>query len=140
VDIDLTVLIQFGIFLVLLVVLNTFVFRPFLALRKERSENIEGARTKAGQLDAEADEKIAGYEEQIVTARKDAASVRAKFREEGEQTAADVLAEAHGKSDAKLETARQKMAKSIESAQSALRSQANDVAKAIAHKLLDREV
>ncbi len=140
IDIDLTVVVQFIIFLVLMLVLTKLVFKPFLEILKERSENIEGAREKASVLDAEADEKLASYEDQIKTARKEAATVRGKFREDGEARATEILGEARAKTDAKISAARQKTEKSVKAAQAALQKQADQIAKSIASKLLGREV
>lgn len=140
IDIDLTVVIQFIIFLVLLILLTKLVFKPFLEIMKERSENIEGAREKATVLDAEAEEKLESYDEQIKSARKEAANVRGKFRDEGEAQAKEILGGARAKTDAKISAARQKTEKSVKAAQVALQKQADGIAKSIASKLLGREV
>lgn len=140
VDFDLTVIIQLAIFLVLLVVLTKFVFQPFLAMQQERDANIDGAKEKAQNLDGEADDKIASYEEKMVAARKEAASIRAELRQQGEAQAAEVLSEARGESDAKIESARTRIATSAESARKELRQRADAVAAGIASKLLGREV
>lgn len=140
IDIDYTVVVQFGIFIMLLLVLSRFVFRPWLEIHKERSENIEGAREQAGTLDSEADEKFTRYEEKISYARKDAAKVRARVRGEGEERANEILGDARHKTEAKIERARQRTAKSIEKAEVELRRHADEVAKAMASKLLGREV
>ncbi len=140
IDIDLTVVIQFIIFLVLLILLTKLVFKPFLEIMRERSENIEGAREKATVLDSEADEKLSSYEEQVKSARKDAAEVRGKYRDEGEAKAKEILSGARAKTDAKISAAREKTEQSVKAAQSALKKQADEVAKSIASKLLGREV
>ena len=140
IDIDLTVVIQFIIFLALLILLSKLVFKPFLEILKERNENIEGAREKATVLDAEADEKLESYEEQIKAARKEAAAVRGQFREDGEVKASEILNGARAKTDAKITAARKKTAQSVKTAGEALQKQADQVAKSIASKLLGREV
>ena len=106
VDIDSTVFVQFGIFLLLLIVLTRFVFKPYLALRTERGQKIEGAKDEAVKLAADAESKLAGYEERILKTRKDAAVTRLELRKEGETAATSKLAEARGNADAKLEAAR----------------------------------
>ena len=140
VDIDGTVFVQFGLFLLLLVVLNSCVFRPFLALLRERDENIDGARTKATEMTARADEHLSSYEDQITKARKEAAVIRAGFRGEGEQEASGVLAEARNQSEVRITAARQKIKRSADAARLALRMRADGIAKEIATKLLGREV
>lgn len=140
VDLDGTVFIQFGIFLIMLVFLTKFVFKPYLALLRERGENIEGAREDATRVNTDADAKLSSYEEQIVKARKEAASVRAEHRGVGESHAQELLAEARKESDTKLEAARLKIEKSAQAAQLALRTRADQIAKTVASKLLGREV
>ena len=140
VDIDGTVFVQFGIFLIMLVFLTKFVFKPYLALLRERGENIEGAKEEATRVNTDADVKLSSYEEQIVKARKEAASVRAEHRGEGESRAQELLAEARKESDTKLEAARLKIEKSAQAAQLALRTRADQIAKTVASKLLGREV
>jgi F-type H+-transporting ATPase subunit b len=140
VDIDGTVFVQFGLFLLLLIVLNKFVFRPYLALMKERDANIDGARTEAQQMNARAGTDLESYEDQVMNARKEAAVVRGQFREEGEKAAGDLLAEARNQSDAKITAAREKIQRSADAARLALRTRADGIAKEIATRLLGREV
>jgi F-type H+-transporting ATPase subunit b len=140
VDFDNTVFVQLGIFLLLLIVLTRFVFKPYLALRAERSLKIEGAREEAQKLSEDAALKLTGYEEQILRTRKEAAVTRLELRKEGESAAASKLAEARGAADATLEAARQKLGKSADAAALALRARADVIARAIAQKLLGREV
>ena len=140
VDIDSTVFIQFGIFMILLVVLTKFVFGPWLAIQQERDDNIDGAKSLANDLDGDADEKIANYEDKLIAARKDAAGVRAEFRKEAEGKAGEVLRSARGMSEKQIKTARKKLAEDSAAAKVELGKRADEIAKAIATRLLGREV
>lgn len=140
VDIDGTVFLQFGIFIVLLFVLTKLVFKPYLALLRERSANIEGAREQARGMDAEHDKALASYEDQILKARKEAAGVRAELRTDGERQASEVLGKARGEAEAKLQASRERMEKSAQAAQLALRTRVDHIARDITSKLLGREV
>lgn len=140
VDIDATVFIQFGIFMILLVVLSKFVFGPWLAIQQERDDNIDGAKSLANNLDSDADEKIANYEDKLIAARKDAAGVRAEFRKEAEGKAGEVLRSARGLSEKEIKAARKKLAEDSAAAQVELGKRADEIAKAIATRLLGREV
>jgi F-type H+-transporting ATPase subunit b len=140
VDIDGTIFVQFGIFIVLLFILTKFVFRPYLAMLKDRDENIDGARSQAAEMNEKADNDLNSYEDKIMAARKEAASVRSVFREEGEKEASDLLGKARAESDAKVETSRQKIRQSADAARLALRTRADRIAKEITTKLLGREV
>src|SRR5438046_2161989 len=59
IDIDLTVVVQFALFLVLFFVANRLLFQPYLQLRERRKAGIEGARAEADRMTAEADAKLA---------------------------------------------------------------------------------
>src|SRR5215510_5797233 len=69
IDIDGTVFVQFGLFLVLFVVARSLLFKPYLALRERRKAGIEGARAEAERMTAQADAKLADYEKQFAAAR-----------------------------------------------------------------------
>ena len=140
IDIDGTIFVHFGLFLLLLFVLTRFVFRPYLALLRERDENIDGARARAREMSQRATDDLESYEDQVIKARKEAATVRAGFREEGERAAAELLAEARARSEAKVAAARTRLHKSADAARLALRTRADGIAQDIATKLLGREV
>jgi F-type H+-transporting ATPase subunit b len=140
VDLDNTVFIQFGIFMVLLLVLNRLVFRPYLALLRERHENIDGAKEEAQRANCDAEQALLTYEEQIMKARKDASASRLRHREEGEMKASEVLAEARKEGEAKLQATRLKINKSAQAATLALRTRADQIASDVAAKLLGRRV
>ena len=125
IDIDLTVFVQFGLFLILFVVANKFMFQPYLALRTRRKDGIEGARAEAERMSAQADAKLADYEKQL-------AQARSRANDEGRKVRAE--AAAHEKSV--TDTSRAE----TDAARLQLLPQANALARQIASKLLGREV
>ena len=50
IDVDGTVFIQFGFFLIMLIVLSRVLFRPYLKMRDARHQGIEGAREEASAM------------------------------------------------------------------------------------------
>jgi F-type H+-transporting ATPase subunit b len=140
IDIDGTVFIQGGIFLVMLFFLNTFVFRPYLQLRKEQAINTAGARERAEQESVQADEQLESYEQQVMQAKKEAAAKRAELRAEGESKAQQTLGLARKEADKKLEKARAELAKSAPAARLALRTRADELAQVVASRVLGREI
>ena len=82
IDIDGTVFVQFGLFLILLVVANKLLFQPYLQLRERRKAGIEGARAEAERMTASADAKLADYEKQLGAARSRANDEGRKVRAE----------------------------------------------------------
>ena len=82
IDIDLTVVIQFALFLIMFVIGNAFLFQPYLKLRERRKEGIDGARAEADRMSASADAKLVEYEKQLAVARTRANEEGRKVRGE----------------------------------------------------------
>src|ERR1700716_2644189 len=82
IDIDWTVAVQFGMFLVVFFVANRMLFQPYLRLRERRRAGIEGARAEAYRMTATADAKLADYEKQLKSARDRANDEGRKVRAE----------------------------------------------------------
>lgn len=140
IDIDSTVFVQFGLFLLLLLVANKLLFQPYLQLRERRKAGIEGARAEAERMTAQADSKLADYEKQLASARNRANEEGRKVRAEAaanEKTTTDAARSSAQKS---IDEATAKMRAEAEAARLQLLPQANTLAKQIASKLLGREV
>jgi len=139
-DIDWTVLIQFGLFLVLLYVGNKLLFQPYLRLRERRQAGIEGARAEAERMSAEADAKLADYEKQLATARARAHEEQRKIRTEAAAHEREVTDKARNESMKALEEAQANVRTQTEAARAELLPRGQALAKAMASRLLGREV
>jgi len=140
IDIDLTVVVQFVLFLVLFAIANRYLFQPYLQLRERRKARIEGARAEAERMTAEADAKLAAYEKSLAAARE-------KANEEGRKVRLEAAAHEREVTDAARRTAQQAtdeaqatMRRETEAARAQLMPQADALARAITSKLLGREV
>jgi len=140
IDIDLTVLVQFGLFMLLFIVANKFLFQPYLKLRAHRKTETEGARAEADRMTAEADAKLADYEKQLAKARANATTESDKVRAEAAQHEREATDKARVAAVAAIEEAQAKVRKETEAARAELMPQADVIAKSIASKLLGREV
>jgi F-type H+-transporting ATPase subunit b len=140
IDIDLTVLVQFGLFLILFLVANKLLFQPYLALRERRKAGIDGARGEAERMTAQADAKLADYEKQLASARNRANEEGRKVRAEATTHEKDVTDKARAETQKSIDEATAKMKQETEAARLQLLPQANAMAKQIASKLLGREV
>src|SRR5437868_9777708 len=100
IDIDLTVFVQFGLFLLLFLVANKLLFQPYLALRERRRAGIDGARAEADRMTAQADAKLADYEKQLAIARN-------RANEEGRKVRAEAAAHEREVTDAARKTAQE---------------------------------
>ena len=140
IDIDLTVLVQFALFLVLFWFANRLLFQPYLALRERRKAGIEGARAEAERTSAQADAKLVDYEKQLAGARSRANDEGRKLRAEGIAHEKQVTDAARAEAQKSIDEAAKKMKMETEAARLALLPQADGLAKKIASRLLGREV
>jgi F-type H+-transporting ATPase subunit b len=140
IDIDLTVFVQFGLFLLLLLVSNKLLFQPYLRLRERRKDGIDGARAEAERMTAQADAKLADYEKQLAAARSRANEEGRKVRSEAAANEKDVTDRARAQAQKAIDEATAKMRQETEAARLQLLPQANTLARQIASKLLGREV
>ena len=140
IDIDFTVVVQFVLFLVMYLVVNRLLFQPYLALRARRKAGIDGARAEAERMTAQADAKLADYEKQLAVARNRANEEGRKVRLEAAAHEREVTEKARAATQAALLEAQTKMRAETETARGELLPQAESIARAIASRLLGREV
>src|SRR5215510_534361 len=140
IDIDLTVFVQFALFLILFFLSNKLLFQPYLALRERRKAGIEGARAEAERMTAQADAKLADYEKQLAVARGRANEEGRKVKLEAAARMAKLTDEARAAAQKEIDGAQAAMRRETESARGQLMPQAEAIARAIASRLLGREV
>jgi F-type H+-transporting ATPase subunit b len=140
IDIDWTVVVQFGLFLVLFAAGNAWLFQPYLRLRERRKLGIEGARSEAERMAAQADAKLADYEKQLAGARSRANDEGRKVRADGMVHEKQVTDTARAEAQKALDEATTRVRMETEAARLQLLPQARVLAGRIASKLLGREV
>jgi F0F1-type ATP synthase membrane subunit b/b' len=140
IDIDLTVLVQFGLFLILFVAANALLFQPYLKLRERRRAGIEGAREEASNMSATADAKLAEFEKSLGAARSRANEEGRKVRAEAAAYERETTDKAKATATAAMTEAQTKVRTETEAARAQLMPQADALARAMAGKLLGREV
>ena len=140
IDIDLTAVVQFGLFIVIYLVANKLLFQLYLQLRERRKAGIEGAREEAERMTAQADAKLADYQKQLAVARDRAGEEGRKVRAEAAAHEKDVTDKARAATQKAIDEAQSKMRAETEAARAQLMPQADALAKSMASKLLGREV
>jgi F-type H+-transporting ATPase subunit b len=140
IDIDLTVFVQFALFLILFWFSNKLLFQPYLQLRERRKAGIEGARAEAERMSASAEAKLAEYEKQLAMARSRANEEGRKVRAEAIAHEKDTTDKARAAAQKALDEATTRMRAETDAARLQLLPQAETLAKRIASKLLGREV
>ncbi len=140
IDIDFTSFVQFGIFMLALVVATTLIFRPYLAMRDARHSGIEGAREEAARLSAEGEARLADYEGKLDKARVRAQDERRKIRSEAVVAHRELTEKVKAETSAALADTKAKVEREAQTARTDLLSRVDRLGADIASKLLGREV
>lgn len=125
-----------GLFAVLSVILNRFAFTPLLAVLDERERRMGGARERAATLSGETESLLARHEAALREARERAQTERQRVLEEARDGAQARVDAARGEAETQTQTARREVNDALATARSALREDSDQVAEAIADRLL----
>lgn len=140
IDIDLTAVVQFALFLITMYVANRLLFQPYLALRERRTAGIDGARAEAAKMTADADARLAEYEKSLAAARDRAGEEGRKIRLEAAALDQKVTEEARSAAQRAIEASQKQVRADTEAARAELLPQAEALARSMSSKLLGREV
>lgn len=103
VDIDNTIFLQAILFLFLFVVLNVFLFKPWLEVRERRAKQIGGAVSEAQALRTRASDASSEYEQRLAAAREQAIVERSDSRRAAEAEEATIVGTARRDATAELD-------------------------------------
>ena len=140
IDVDQTVFVQLGIFLLALVDLDKFLWQPYLRVRTERVARVEGYREEAAKLETDAQHRLARADAALAEARRVGAGERAVARAEAHAREQTLLAEATAAAQRKLADARARLNATVEAERKKLEAESSEVATSAARKILGREV
>ncbi len=140
IDVDGTLLLQFVLFLIMLVVLSRFLFTPYLKMRGERDKGISGARHEAHEMESRAQKMVGDYDAQMTRAKQRGGEERARLRSEGAVRERQLLGAARDESHKALEGARTLVTTQAAAAKTRLAAEAGGLARQMAKKILGREV
>ena len=123
-------------FLVLVYVLNILLFRPLLALFKERETTVKGSLDAAKEMDRKKEEGLDKMSKELSEARHRAKDTFEKLREEGLNSQKAFMAEAEAQAAALLQKAREELKAEAEKAKTALKADAEKFSEDIVRKLV----
>ena len=139
IDINLTIVIQVVQFLLLLFILNRFLFRPTINLIEEREQKITTWKEDTENFHESMQERLQSYENQILEAK-------AQAQEQQELVTVELQKEEDKKLDAVSEEAvrivastREKLQEETELLRGQLREQAEEMSQLVAEKVLGRK-
>ena len=140
VDLDASLVVQVGLFILLLVILKPLLFDPMLKLFEEREKKIEGTRREASKEDERSAKALAKYEGILAKAREAGGLERDQLRAEGVKKETEILALVRAQAASTIDEGRKTIAGEAKTARTGLDTEASALGKAIATRVLGREV
>jgi len=139
-DIDGTVFVMLGLFLVLLLILWQFLWKPYLRVRDERVARVEGAREKAAQLEADAATRLTRIETALAEARRNGNAEIAKLRIEAQTREQQIITEAQDTARKMMLEARAKLDAALVAEKANLQKHTDLLGRQIAERALGRRL
>ncbi|MDX2023187.1 MAG: ATP synthase F0 subunit B [Deltaproteobacteria bacterium] len=139
-DVDGTVFVMLGLFLVMLAVLTPLLWKPYLKIKAERSTRVDGYRAEAEKMALNAQAQFDKVEKELAAARREGAGSLAVARSEAQAREQTVLAEAHAKARAVLTEAKAKLDAALAAQKANLNQRAESLGREAASKVLGRSV
>lgn len=140
VDIDKTVFIQLGVFLLLFLVLRQLLFKPVIRLIEARRLATEGTRTEAKAFDEEATKLSGDVEQQLADIRSSATAERRRMVDQAKRQERELLIKAREDSRAMIDQTKQELESQAEQAKQTLREEIDAMVDVVATKVLGRAV
>jgi len=140
ISIDIVILFQAVNFLVLLFLLNKFLYKPIRKVMAERAAEISAAKEKTVSVDREVQEKMAQYEQKLQKVKTDATEERNRLLGTARDEEALLVEAARREAAAGLVTIRESIGKEARQAEVFLTAQAESLSKRISEKVLGRSL
>lgn len=140
IELNLSFVFQVINFLLLILILNIFLFKPIRKVLADRESELTGAREKAAAVDKDVAEKMADYESRLKAIKGKGFEEREALKKEAAAEEARMLEAARTEAGTTLSTIKQKVAQEAADARAALREQAKGLSLEICEKVLGRSL
>jgi F-type H+-transporting ATPase subunit b len=137
---DYTLLIQIFNFLLLLMILNSILFRPIRGILARRNEEFRSLEVAIGDYQDKCSQKEAGIEESRVQARKEGYSEREALKREGSEAEQHVLDEANVSAEARIQEVKAEIDQETRDVRAALENQITAFSAELTQKILGRSL
>jgi F-type H+-transporting ATPase subunit b len=138
ISLDYSVFYQIALFLVLLIVLNKVLFRPYLILLEERERKT--AQDDSSELEHEATRLRALYEDKIAQAQAAGYAAKETILQEARRQREAVLNQARQEAMSLLESVRRELASQMQKERQLAVTEVRTIAQEMASKILGRNV
>lgn len=133
-----TLVIQWLLFMVALIILNWGVFRPILKLIRERHLRTEGDEAQAQEFGKKIMELSSKVDESLQRARQEGQEIILGLRQEAESTSAKTTELARQRMESQLADVRRALEKESVEAELQLKQHAKDLANELGKQVLER--
>ncbi len=140
INLDLAFVIQLVNFLVLVLLLNVFLYKPIRKVLADRAAQINGAKAKTIEVDREVQEKMALYESRLREVKAKAGEERSAMVKEAQAEEAALLEKARKEATDSLAAIKERVAKEAADARGLLKDQARSLSLEICEKVLGRSL
>jgi F-type H+-transporting ATPase subunit b len=123
-------------FLILLVALNSLLFKPLAKIFKERDAATKGALEEAKALTAKKDSSVAAMNAELMEARTKAKSSQNALREEGLANQKEAMSKSEAEAMQLIDKARKELQAEAEKARAALKADVETFSEEIVRKLV----
>jgi len=140
ISLDKSLIIQLINFIILLLILQRLLYKPFLAKMAERTQAIQKSLDEAQAARAEAARQQEENQTRLRAAHAEAAAIRAQALKEAADEQKRLVDAARAESQRLVDTARTQMDSDVRRARDELRREVADLATAVAEKLVRRSL
>lgn len=138
--IDYSVIIQIANFLLLLFLLNIFLYRPIRGILRKRKDEIASDEKMREDWKQRADTSERELEKKISETKKEGLIEKESLKNDGIEGERDMLQEAHSLAETKLERTRDEVKEKLVKVRESLRAELEGFSQELAEKILGRGI
>jgi F-type H+-transporting ATPase subunit b len=139
-NIDGTLFIQIANFLVLLFVMNIILYKPIRGIIAKRNKEIDSRKGSVEEYRNKAERDQQGIEEGLIAARKEGFLEKESFKSQGLEDEKEILQEAGGSVEKKLNTAKKDLESKLVDVRKSLEGDMQLFSSELAEKILGRSI
>ncbi len=137
---DYTLLVQMGLFLALVFLLNVLLYKPILSIIDRRKKQLDESENEIRLFTENAEKKVAEYEEKLKLAKLKASEAKKEVIQEGANQAKNIIDAVRNEIPVMAREFQQKMDAEVEKAKAVLDGHSRQLSIEIAQKILGRAV
>lgn len=139
-NIDGTLIVQIVNFIILLLVLNFILFRPIRRVLARREDEMNSRQKAIDEFKEQTEKNERGIEEGVIQARKEGYAEKEALKNQGLEGEREILQEAGGGVEQKLNAAKKEIESKIAAARKTLEGQIAGFSDELAQKILGRSI